>query len=159
MISNPNWHMMGVIQPPQKMETYMQQALALAKRAYEAGEVPVGAVVVLDGVVVGEGYNRVEEQRDATAHAELLALQAACKGTGMKYLVNATLYTTLEPCPMCAMASFWTQIDTVVFGASDAKRGYRTISSQLLHPRTKVVQGIHKKACQKLLKEFFRALR
>ena len=137
----------------------MRHALTLAQRAYEAGEVPIGAVVLLDGVVVGTGHNRVEHVQDATAHAELLAIQEACRRLNTKYLVGARLYTTLEPCPMCAMASFWSQVSTLVFAAPDLKRGYRTISPALVHPRTQVIEGPYKTESATLLQDFFRSLR
>ena len=146
-------------QASQEMEIHMKRALTLAKQAYEAGEVPCGAVVVVEGVIVGEAHNMVEQNQDATAHAECLALQAACKQMGSKYLKGATLYTTLEPCPMCAMASFWTQIDRLVFGASDVKRGYQQISPRLVHPRTQIIGGLYAKESNHLLRSFFQALR
>ena len=138
---------------------YMELALAKAKQAYDMKEVPVGAVVVYGGEVMGQAHNRVEALQDATKHAELLALQEACKQLGVKYLKDCTLYVNLEPCPMCAMAAYWLQLSRLVFGANDDKRGYQRVSHSLLHPQTEVVSGLLAAESEILLQKFFQKLR
>ena len=137
----------------------MSLALAEAKQAYRVGEVPVGAIVVYQGKVVAKAHNRVEETKDATAHAELLALQQACHTLGAKYLIGCSLYVTLEPCPMCAMAMYWTQLSSLFFGATDPKRGYRIANPALVHPKTKVAEGLLASNSQALLQNFFQERR
>ncbi len=138
----------------------MAKALDLAIMAAEAGEVPVGAVVVADGTkIIGKGHNQTELLHDVTAHAEILAITAASQFLGAKYLKNCTLYVTLEPCTMCAGALFWTQIDRVIFGASDSKRGFSKQTPMMLHPKTEVVKGVLEKDCEQILKNFFKKLR
>jgi len=137
----------------------MRIALELATRAYQVGEIPVGAVVVAEGKVIGKGYNQTEILRDVTAHAEMIALTAAAQYLNAKYLTLCTLYVTLEPCVMCAGALFWAQVGRVVYGASDTKRGYSQKDSSLLHPRTKVAPGVLAVECEALLKDFFQKLR
>lgn len=138
---------------------YMQQALRLAEQAYEEGEVPVGAVVVWKNKILGKGWNQVERLQDPTAHAEMLAITAACQGAGGKYLPECTLYVTLEPCVMCAGAMKWTQVGRVVFGASDDKYGFSKIAPTALHPRTNITAGVLAEESADLLKAFFRAKR
>lgn len=140
-------------------EYFMGQALHLAARAAEEGEIPVGAVVVCRRRVIGKGYNQTERLHDVTAHAEMMALTAATHHLGAKYLPDCTLYVTLEPCVMCAGAIFWTQIGRVVFGAQDEKRGFSRISTSILHPKTLLTGGILADESRQLLLDFFRGLR
>lgn len=120
----------------------MQEALKEAQKAKAKDEVPIGAVVVCDGQIIARAHNLTENLNDPTAHAEMQAITAATAYMGGKYLNQCTLYVTLEPCPMCAGALYWSQIGSLVYGASDPKRGYTTISTKLLHPRTKITQGV-----------------
>jgi len=136
----------------------MRQALTLAQRAYDEGEVPVGALVVADNKIIGKGYNQTEKLNDPTAHAEMLALTAAFHSMNSKYLEDCTLYVTLEPCVMCAGALYWSQVSKVVYAASDEKRGYSGKGS-LLHPKTSVSQGPLETECSALLKQFFQERR
>ena len=137
----------------------MQRAISEAKIAFEQGEVPIGAVVVCGGRIVGKGHNRVEALGDATAHAEMQALTAAMNTLGGKYLPECTLYVTVEPCVMCAGALAWSQIGKVVYGAADPKRGYSTYSNNILHPKTEVVAGFMEQECREIMEEFFKKLR
>ena len=137
----------------------MRQALAEARRALAAGEIPIGAVVVLDGEILGRGYNQTERLRDVTAHAEMLALTAAANRLGNKYLTHCTLYVTVEPCPMCAGASAWAQVGRLVFGADEPRTGYRRHSPTLLHPRTQVLAGVCAEECTALMQAFFQSKR
>lgn len=137
---------------------YMREALKQAQLAYEADEVPVGAVVVAEGRIIARGYNQVEQLRDPTAHAEMLAITAAGNAIGGKWLHDCTLYVTLEPCVMCAGALQWARIGRVVYGASDEKFGY-TRHGNLLHPKTVVTAGILGPECAELLKTFFQSKR
>ncbi|HWV29499.1 MAG TPA: nucleoside deaminase [Dyadobacter sp.] len=138
---------------------FMEEALALAYKAYEEGEIPVGALVVAKDRIIGRGYNQTERLNDVTAHAEMIAITAAADHLGSKYLTDCTLYVTLEPCVMCAGALYWTQVKRVVVGATDEKRGFSRISQPLLHPKTKLVTGIMAIESQQLLLKFFRELR
>ena len=138
---------------------YMKEALALAATAYREGEVPVGALLVANGAVLGAAYNRVETEKRSLAHAELLALEEGFATQGEKYLRGTTLYVTLEPCPMCAMACSWSQISRIVYGTADPKRGYSLWSPSLLFPRLEVVQGLYAQESRQLLQSFFQALR
>lgn len=140
-------------------EHYMQEALKEARQAFEKDEVPVGAVVVCAGKVIARAHNLTETLNDVTAHAEMQAFTAAAAWLGGKYLDECTLYVTLEPCVMCAGASLWAQLGKVVYGASDPKRGFSMVNSNLLHPKTEVVSGILAEECGVLLKEFFRKKR
>ena len=140
-------------------EYFMQEALKEAKKAQEAGEVPVGAVVVGNQHILARAYNQVERLQDATAHAEMIALTAAFNHVGGKYLPTCTLYVTLEPCCMCGGATYWAQLGRLVFGASDPHRGYRRADTTILHPRTQVTDGILAQASAQLLTNFFRHLR
>jgi len=140
-------------------EFFMRQALAEARRALAAGEIPIGAVVVLDGQIIGRGYNQTEQLRDVTAHAEMLAITAAANYLGNKYLTHCTLYVTVEPCVMCAGASAWAQLGTVVFGTEEPKTGYRRHALGLLHPRTNVRAGVCADECTALMQAFFQAKR
>lgn len=134
---------------------FMNEALKQAALAFKKNEVPVGAVIVYKDKILGRAYNLTEMLNDVTAHAEMQAFTAASGGIGGKYLKDCTLYVTLEPCIMCAGAAFWTQIDRIVYGASDSKRGFTTLNSNILHPKTKVTAGILDEKCSKLIKEFF----
>ena len=140
-------------------EKYMRLALEEAKLALEADEVPIGAIIVSGGRIVGRGHNLVETLVDVTAHAEIQAITAAASTIGGKYLNDCTLYVTVEPCPMCAGALAWSQIGRIVYGASDPKRGFSTISNNILHPRTVVSSGVLGKECEALMKNFFAKMR
>jgi len=140
-------------------EFYMKQALIEAQKAAERDEVPVGAVIVSNGQIISRCHNLTETLNDATAHAEMQAFTAAANHIGGKYLKDCTLYVTLEPCPMCAAASLWVQLGEIVYGASDPKRGYSTVGSGLLHPKTKVRGGMLAAECGLLMTEFFRKKR
>ncbi len=143
----------------EKDEKYMRLALEEAKLALEADEVPIGAIIVAGGRIVGRGHNLVETLVDVTAHAEIQALTAASSTIGGKYLNDCTLYVTVEPCPMCAGALAWSQIGRIVYGASDPKRGFSTISDNMLHPRTVITAGVLREECEALMKNFFAKLR
>ncbi|MBJ6110930.1 nucleoside deaminase [Hymenobacter sp. BT523] len=132
----------------------MLQALAEAEKALEADEIPIGAVVVFEKQIIGRGYNQTEQLRDVTAHAEMLALTAAANHLGNKYLADCTLYVTIEPCVMCAGASYWAQLKAVVFGADEPKVGFRR-HGQLLHPRTTLRGGVQAAECAALMQDFF----
>ncbi|RZK34543.1 MAG: nucleoside deaminase [Hymenobacter sp.] len=136
-------------------EYFMRQALAEARRALAAGEIPIGAVVVLEGEIIGRGYNQTERLRDVTAHAEMLAITAAANRLGNKYLTHCTLYVTVEPCVMCAGASAWAQVGRLVFGADEPRTGYRRHALGLLHPRTQVRTGVAAAECAALMQAFF----
>lgn len=140
-------------------EHFMKEALKEAQKAFAADEVPVGAVVVCNNRIIARAHNLSERLTDATAHAEMQAFTAAASSLGGKYLNECTLYVTVEPCPMCAGAAFWTQVGKIVYGASDEKRGYSTVDNTILHPKTKVAQGILSEKCSKLMKEFFKKKR
>jgi tRNA(adenine34) deaminase len=138
----------------------MAKALDLAMDAYEKDEVPVGAIVVAEGkTIIGKGVNQTEQLHDVTAHAEILAITAASNFLAAKYLKNCTLYVTLEPCVMCAVALAWSQIDRVIFGAYDKKKGFTLIHQPILHPKTDVIGGILQSESEALLKSFFKKLR
>ncbi|MGL4629798.1 MAG: nucleoside deaminase [Leadbetterella sp.] len=141
-------------------EYFMKKALDLAYQAYEEGEIPVGAIVVAGGKkIIGKGYNQTEKLQDVTAHAEILALTAASNNIGAKYLKECTLYVTLEPCTMCAGAIHWSQVDKIVIGAKDSKKGFSIYSPPIIHPKTDLVYGILGDESEKLLKKFFVSLR
>ena len=140
-------------------EKYMREALREARLAREEGEIPIGAVVVWNGRIIGRGHNMTERLRDTTAHAEMLALTAASETMGGKYLSDCTLYVTVEPCPMCAGALAWSQIGRIVYGAPDPRRGYSLFSPSLLHPRTKASGGVLLEDCSALMLEFFQSKR
>ena len=138
---------------------FMREAFKLAQRALEAGEVPVGAVVVADGRIIGKGYNLTETLHDATAHAEMQAFTAAAEYLGGKYLTDCTLYVTLEPCCMCAGAAYWTQVNRIVYGAADPKRGCTRVDPSLLHPKTRCEGGLMAQESSALLQAFFKERR
>lgn len=134
-------------------------ALEEAKLALEADEVPIGAVIVADGRIVGRGHNLVETLIDVTAHAEIQAITAASATLGGKYLNECTLYVTVEPCVMCAGALAWSQIGRVVYGAADEKRGFARLEGNILHPRTVLSSGVLADECESMMKNFFAKLR
>ncbi len=140
-------------------EYFMREALKEAKKAFDLGEVPVGAIVVCQNKILARSHNQTEQLTDATAHAEMLAVTGASNFLGSKYLNECTLYVTLEPCVMCAGALHWTQLQKLVYGADDVQRGYSLVSTPLLHPRTEVVKGIKKDECSELVMQFFKKLR
>jgi tRNA(adenine34) deaminase len=142
-----------------KKEQYMRAALAEANKAYDKQEVPVGAVIVCNDIIIARAHNLTETLKDPTAHAELQAITAATNWLGGKYLTDCTIYVTLEPCGMCAGAIGWSQVSAIVFGASDEKKGYRTISDSLLHPKTSVESGLLEVECRELLLKFFKKKR
>ena len=144
---------------PYNDEYFMQQALQEANKAFEKNEVPVGAVIVSNKQVIARAHNLTEQLTDVTAHAEIQAITAAAQFLGAKYLKGCTMYVTLEPCKMCAGALYWSQIDKVVFGARDEKRGAGIFSPSLYHPSTLVTNGIKKEECQTILKHFFKKKR
>ncbi len=138
-----------------KDERFMRMALVEARRAAEAGEVPVGAVVVTHGRVVGRGHNLTETLGDVTAHAEIQAITAAAQTLGGKYLPECTLYVTVEPCLMCGGAIGWSQLGRLVYGAADEKRGCSTFTDRAYHPQTEVTGGVLAEECSALMREFF----
>ena len=140
-------------------EKFMRQAIAEARAALDEEEVPIGAVIVCDGRIIGRGHNRVEALQDPTAHAEMQALTAATETLGGKYLPRCTLYVTVEPCIMCAGAIGWAQVGRIVWGADDEKRGYRTYSERVFHPKSEVVRGVLTEECEALMTQFFATLR
>ena len=140
-------------------EEYMQRALAEAKAAYDADEVPVGAVMVCRDRIIARAHNLTETLNDVTAHAEMQAITAAANALGGKYLDTCTLYVTVEPCVMCAGAIGWAQMGRVVYGAADPKRGFAAFSPQALHPKTQVTAGVLEAECAALMKAFFKSKR
>ena len=138
---------------------YMKLALQEAQQAYDAGEVPVGAVVVCKDRIIARAHNLTETLTDVTAHAEMQAITAASSVLGGKYLNECTLYVTVEPCVMCAGAIGWSQLGKLVYGATDEKRGYTQFVSKALHPKTTVIGGIMAKECAELMKDFFASKR
>ncbi len=148
---------MGILQPDD--EYYMGEALREARRAADEDEIPVGAVVVAGDSIIARTHNQTERLHDVTAHAEMLALTAAADHLGAKYLTGCTLYVTLEPCVMCAGALGWAQLDRIVYGADDPKRGFQRLGTAMLHPKTEVTAGIRADECATLVKEFFKKKR
>lgn len=140
-------------------EKFMREALAEAKAALSEEEIPIGAVIVCKGRIIGKGHNMVERLHDATAHAEMIAITAATESLGGKYLQDCTLYVTVEPCPMCAAALNWSQVSRIVYGAPDPRRGYSLYSPSLLHPRTEVTPGILAEECGALVSDYFKSKR
>ena len=138
---------------------FMKEALKEAKTAFELDEVPVGAIIVCNNKIIARAHNYTEALSDATAHAEMQAFTIASNFLGGKYLNECTLYVTLEPCMMCAGASYWTQLKKVVYGAKDIKRGYSHLSENILHPKTEVISGVMAVECAKLLTNFFQRKR
>lgn len=152
-------------------EYYMLQAIKEARKAFEIGEVPIGALIVMNGKIIARGHNQVEKLNDSSAHAEMIALTSAFNFLGSKYLPEATIYITVEPCLMCAGALYWSKIGRVVYGADDEKNGYKKyvipvpsikqagIGPWPFHPKTELRKGILKEECALLMKEFFKARR
>ncbi len=140
---------------PYNDEYFMKQAFQEALKAYELGEIPVGAVVVANNQILARAHNLTEQLTDVTAHAEIQAITAAANFLGGKYLHGCTLYVTLEPCVMCGGALYWSQIDKVVFAARDEKRGAGRLGENIYHPKTLVSNGIMAEECAKLMKQFF----
>lgn len=140
-------------------EFFMKKALEQAHNAFEKNEVPVGALIVYEDQIIARAHNLTETLNDVTAHAEMQAFTAASDFIGGKYLHDCTLYVTLEPCVMCAGASYWTQLSRIVYGASDEKRGFKIHGNDFLHPKTEIVGGILENECSELLKTFFKQKR
>ncbi|MBP8066950.1 MAG: nucleoside deaminase [Pedobacter sp.] len=140
----------------QEDEHFMRLAINEASKALAAQEIPIGAIVVSNGKVVGRGHNLTEQLNDVTAHAEMQAFTAASQTLGGKYLKNCTLYVTIEPCVMCAGASYWTQISRMVYGAKEEKRGFTKVDQNILHPKTLVKGGVLAEECGALMTNFFR---
>ncbi len=139
-------------------EYFMRRALQEAEQACDAGEIPVGAVIVIDNQIIARAHNLTERLTDVTAHAEMQAITMASSYLGGKYLKNCTLYVTLEPCAMCAGALYWSQIARVVYGASDLQRGFTAMGGRL-HPKTEIKGGVLEMECAELLKIFFQGKR
>lgn len=148
---------MGILQPDD--EYYMGEALREARKAEAEGEIPVGAVVVAGDSIIARTHNQTEMLHDVTAHAEMLAITAAAEHLGAKYLTGCTLFVTLEPCMMCAGALGWSQLERIVYGASDEKRGFERLGRDMLHPKTEVKGGVRAEECAELVKEFFKKKR
>lgn len=140
-------------------EYFMKAALQEAKKAFDADEIPVGAVIVCNDQVIARAHNMTEKLNDVTAHAEMIAFTSASNYLNSKYLDMCSLYVTIEPCLMCAGASYWTQLSKIVFGAIDEKRGYSKCKGVILHPKTKIVSGVLEKECSELIKEYFKKKR
>lgn len=140
-------------------ERFMREAISEARKALAQDEIPIGAVVVANGMIIGRGHNLTETLHDVTAHAEMQAITAAAEWLGGKYLDQCTLYVTVEPCVMCAGAIAWSQLGRLVFGAADDKRGYQRYAPNALHPKTEVTSGILADECSTMMKEFFKSKR
>jgi tRNA(adenine34) deaminase len=142
-------------------EYFMRQALIQAQKAFEEDEVPIGAVVVINNKIIARGYNQVERLNDPTAHAEIIALTSAFNYLGSKYLPDATLYVTIEPCLMCAGAMYWSKIGRIVYGASDEKNGYLHVTKENspFHPKTELAKGVLLEECAEIIKIFFKQKR
>jgi tRNA(adenine34) deaminase len=138
---------------------FMNEALKEAQKAFDADEVPVGAVIVANNKIIARAHNLTERLTDVTAHAEMQAITAAANALGGKYLHECTLYVTLEPCPMCAGALNWSQITKVVYGAKDDKRGYRLFGQNMMHTKTLIVNGIKEEECSEIVSRFFKEKR
>ena len=142
-------------------EHFMKLALAEAQKAFDAGEVPVGAIIVAGERIIARGHNMVEKLNDATAHAEMIAITSAFNQIGAKYLTDATLYVTVEPCLMCTGAIYWSKLDRIVWGADDEKNGHRRITGEnwAFHPKSTITRGILSEESAQMMKAFFRARR
>ena len=143
----------------EREEKYMKLALQEAEKAYEKDEIPIGAVIVVGDRVVAKAHNLTETLCDPTAHAEMQAITSACENLGGKYLPECTLYVTVEPCCMCASALYWAQIGRIVYGAGDNKRGFSSVSTKLIHPKTEIIGGVMEVEASELMKSFFKKLR
>ena len=140
-------------------EHFMKEALKEARKAFDADEVPIGAVIVCNNKIIGRAHNYTEHLNDSTAHAEMQAFTAASNHLGGKYLNDCTLYVTLEPCVMCAGASYWTQIGKIIYGAKDEKKGYSSFSKGIIHSSCNITGGIMANECAAILREFFQKKR
>lgn len=140
-------------------EQYMKMALAEARKAFDEGEIPIGAVVVCKGRVIARAHNLTETLCDVTAHAEMQSITSAANLLGGKYLADCTLYVTVEPCPMCAGAIGWAQVPRIVYGAADEKRGFREYAPRAIHPKAVVVGGVLADECRQLMQDFFKLKR
>jgi len=140
-------------------EFFMNEAIKEAKHALKLGEIPIGAVIVCNGKIIGRGHNLTERLNDVTAHAEMQAFTAAANHLGGKYLKDCILYVTMEPCVMCAGAAYWTQIGRIVFGAYDPQRGFMRLDQKVTHPKTEIIGGIKENECSMIIKEFFQSKR
>ena len=137
----------------------MKEALKEAQKALAKDEIPIGAVIVSNNQIIARAHNLTQTLNDVTAHAEMQAITSAANSIGGKYLINCSLYVTLEPCIMCAGALYWSQITKIVYGASDNKKGYTTINSGILHPKTQVIKGILENECSNIIIDFFKKKR
>ncbi|WP_109830928.1 nucleoside deaminase [Reichenbachiella versicolor] len=140
-------------------EAFMREAIKQAQYGFEEGEIPVGAVVVCENRIIARAYNQVEKLQDVTAHAEILAITSAENYLGTKYLANCRLFVTLEPCTMCIGATYWSQLDEIVYGAADEKRGFTTMAPNAPHPKVKIKSGVMADECGKLMTDFFKKIR
>lgn len=141
-------------------EYFMRLALHEAHKAFEEGEIPIGAILAINGKIIAKAHNQVELLKDSTAHAEILALTTAFNVMGSKYLPNATLYITVEPCLMCCGALYWSKLHRIVFGATDEKNGYQKyVKTNPFHPKTEIVYGVLQNECAELMKDFFKQKR
>lgn len=140
-------------------EYFMKEALKEAQKAYDLDEVPIGAVIVHDNKIIARAHNLTERLNDVTAHAEMQAITSAANYIGGKYLVECVLYVTIEPCPMCAGALGWSQVSKIVYGAKDEKKGFSKIDYNMVHPKTRVFDGVLAESCGELMKKFFREKR
>jgi tRNA(adenine34) deaminase len=142
-------------------EYFMQQALKQALEAFDKDEVPIGAIVAVNNKIIARAYNQVELLNDPTAHAEILAITSACNSLGAKYLMNASLYVTIEPCLMCCGAMYWSKLARIIYGAPDPKNGYLHITKDNwpFHPKTELVKGVLAYECAQLIKDFFKTKR
>lgn len=138
---------------------FMQRAMEQALQAYDQDEVPIGAIIVCDGRIIGRGQNQTEQLCDITAHAEMIAMSAAFEFLGSKYLDDCTMYVTLEPCVMCAGALRWAQIGKIVYGAADDKYGFMKYGKDILHPKTKLEYGLMEAECKEIIQKFFKSKR
>lgn len=146
-------------QPSPEDERFMREALKEARKALDKDEVPIGAVIVCAGTVIARAHNLTEQLTDVTAHAEMQAFTSAANYLGGKYLHECTLYVTIEPCIMCAGASFWAQLGRLVYGAADPKRGFMSVGTRLLHPKTVITSGILQEECSGLVTSYFQSKR
>jgi len=137
----------------------MKEALKEAQKAFDADEVPVGAIVVAENKIIARAHNLTERLNDVTAHAEMQAITSAANYLGGKYLIDCSIYISLEPCVMCAGALYWSQISKIIYGAKDEKRGFSNQANNLLHPKTEVLSGVLEDECASIIKQFFKAKR
>jgi len=140
-------------------EYFMKEALKEAQKAFDADEVPVGAIVVAENKIIARAYNLTERLNDVTAHAEMQAITSAANYLGGKYLIDCSIYITLEPCVMCAGGLYWSQISKIIYGAKDEKRGFSNQVNNLLHPKTEILSGVLEDECASIIKQFFKAKR